>query len=381
MTFRRTAPAVLIAATIVMVATISMISALIARQMTASFEEAQFELMSRVMTSGLGTAEMQATAGAEWIAALPPVRKAFASRNREELLAITKDAFALQRDKYGLSQAQFHTPDIKSFLRVHNPSKFGEDLAGYRQIVVEANESKAIRRGIEITTSGVGIFGTVPVTDPAGKHAGTFETALEFGPLLDGLKKTYGFELAVFIDEKALRATATSLGGDVLSPNNRVGKYVLFHATHPDLLRSLVTDGDINVTEDANYVRDGASIPYGVLLQPVYNFAKKQIGVVAVVKNFSAMQSAGGNAVLWQLMLGLISAVVLIGFILVVIRGMLLQPLAVVGERFAALAAGDTSQPIPEAQAMCTELQDLAASYESLRQKAQPSGPTGEQAS
>lgn len=375
MKFRRSAPAVLIGAALSVVLIISVVSSLISRQMTASFQEAQFELMGRVVTSALATAESQAVAGAEWMAALPQVRKAFAARNREELLGITREAFELQRDKYGLSQAQFHLPDIKSFLRVHNPSKFGEDLSSYRQIVVEVNETRAIRRGIEITTSGVGIFGTVPMVDLAGRHNGSFETALEFGPLLDALKKTYGFELAVYIDEKALRATTTSLGGDVLSERNRVGKYVMFHATHPDLLRGVVQESDIGIVEESHYVRDAVGSPYGVLLLPVYNFAKKQIGVVAVAQNFGAMQSAGGNAVLWQVLLGLVSAVLLTGFILVTLRGLLLQPLAALVERFSALARGESSEtPAPQGP-LCDELQALADSYEPLRLRTQAPAP------
>ncbi|MES2942187.1 MAG: cache domain-containing protein [Pseudomonadota bacterium] len=375
MKFGKSAPAVLIAAVVVVIATLSFVSNLISHQMAASFEEAQFELVSQIVQSRLAGAENRAISAAEAVAAMPGVKKAFAARDRAELLANTKDAYAVQHEKYGISQAQFHLPPAMSFLRVHNPEKFGEDLSSYRQIVVEVNQTNAIRKGIEITTSGIGVFGTLPMLDEAGKNTGSFEMALELGPLLDDLKKEHGFELALFVDEKTLRETATSLKGDIFNEQNRVGKYVKFYATHSDLLRPLVTDADINITENSHYVRDSAGLPYGVLLQPVFNYAKKQIGVMAIAKNFSATRSADKQAIIWQTLLGIVAIVLLTGVVLVVIRGMLLQPLKVLSERLAALAGGDAQQaPMPDPA--CDEIRELAGSYEQLRAQKAASAPS-----
>jgi methyl-accepting chemotaxis protein len=134
------------------------------------------------------------------------------------------------------------------------------------------------------------------------------------------------------------------------------------------LLRELATGDDINVTEDASYLRDGAGAPYGVLLQPVYNYAKKQIGVLAVARDFSATRSADGQALVWQVLLGVVSVVVLIGFILSVVRGLLLRPLQEVGGRVAALAAGSQSGPADGgAIDACDEVRELAENFEKLR--------------
>jgi methyl-accepting chemotaxis protein len=201
MKFSRSAPAVLIGAVIVVVAAITFVSNKISHQMAASFEEENFALMGKIAQSKLSGAETKALAAAEQLAASPAVRTAFAARDKDALYAAAKDAFAVLREKYGVSQAQFHLAPAMSFLRVHNPSRPPEDLSRYRQIVVETNHAKAARRGIEITTSGIGVFGVLPMTDSEGKHVGSFEMALEIGPLLDELKKTYGFELGLFFDE------------------------------------------------------------------------------------------------------------------------------------------------------------------------------------
>ncbi len=373
MKFRYNAPAILITAVLIVITTISVVSTLIAHRMTASAEERQFELMAKAMNSRLKEAENRATAGAEMIAALPKVKQLFAERKREELLAATGAVYAIQREKYGMSQAQFHLPDITSFLRVHNPSKFGESLSHYREMVVDVNRNKAIRKGIEITTSGIAIFGTVPMTDEKGAHTGSFEMGLEIGPLLDELKKDYGFEIALLIDEKILRETATSLKGDVFNEQNRVGKFVKFYTTHPELSRALLSANDVNIAEDTHFMRESSGVAYGVQLLPVYNYAKKPIGVIAITDDFSATRAADGAALVWQVLLALISIVLLTGVIHAVIRGLLLKPLKVLGDHMDALASGDSSQRIEYADSFCEEMQHLADNYELLRVRAEKS--------
>lgn len=366
MKFRRSAPMVLIISILIAITALSIISYRISSHMTESAEAGQFAMMAEIMHSKLSGAESKALGGAEMIAAMPDVKAAFAAKDRDKLLAITQDIYRVQNEKYGFSQAQFHTLPSTSFLRVHNPKKFGEDLSSYRQMVVDVNRNVAARKGIEVTTSGIGIFGTLPMTDEAGKHVGSFEMALEFGPLLDTLKSAYDFELAVFIEEKILRETATALQGDIMNQQNQVGKYIIFYSTYSELLRALVTDADIKVMEETHYIRDGLGVPYGVLLQPLYNYAKKQIGVVAITSNFSATRSAEGQALIWQVVLGIATAVLLIGMVLMVLRGLLLQPLAMLNQRFMALLGGEHSQAIENADALCEEMQELAHSYEQL---------------
>ncbi|MEO5348358.1 MAG: hypothetical protein H7836_01745 [Magnetococcus sp. YQC-3] len=371
MKFSRSAPTVLIVATLIAVAAISLVSMGIAKRMTASFEEGQFELMERIMQSKLRGAEGKAASGAEMIATMPAVKRAFAAHNREELLAAVQDSFRVSHEKYGISQAQFHDSPAKSFLRVHNPAKFGDEQSHFRQMVVEVNRERSLRRGIEVTSSGIGIFGTVPVADETGKPLGSFELGMEFGPLLDELKKTYEFELAIFLEEKILRETATSLSGDILNDQNRVGKFIRFYATHADMMRALVSDEEVNVTETAHYLKESQGVPYGVVTMPVYNYAKKQIGVVAMAKDFSATRSSEGRAVVWQGLLAVVSFILLMGVILATIRGLLLIPLRVLGERMAALAGGDTAQPMEHIDALCAEMQKMAQHYEQLRTNAQ----------
>ncbi|HEY8358642.1 MAG TPA: hypothetical protein VIL30_14385, partial [Ramlibacter sp.] len=140
-------------------------------------------------------------------------------------------------------------------------------------------------------------------------------------------------------------------------------------------MRRAVGGDDVGVVETASYVREIEGVPHGVVLQPVYNYAKKQIGVLAIAQDFSAMRSSGGRAVLWQVLLGVLTAVALIGVILVTLRGLLLHPLGVLNGRFRALAGGEPAEPLPRDVPFTGELGDLAESYERLRLQAPATGP------
>lgn len=369
MTFRRSAPAILAAAVVVVVTLVSLASNLISHRMAAQFEGAQFSLMSEILRSQLRRAESRAISAAEMVAAIPSVRLAFAARDREGLLALTRPAFEIQKEKYGISQAQFHLAPAVSFLRVHNPAKFGEDLSGYRNLVVEVNRTQAIRKGTEVTTSGIGIFGTLPVVDAAGTPIGSFEMAYDFGPQLDELKNEYGFELGFFVEEKILRETATSLSAEIYNDQNRFGSHIGFASTHPALIRDLVRGGDLEIREEARHLRDSGGVSYGLLLQPVYDYAGRQFGVIAVAKSFAATRSADGQALVWQTLVGVFAAVFLIGAIVTVTRGLLLRPLAALTALVAAAADDPREAVIDLPGTVCAEVEDLAQHGERLRRR------------
>lgn len=376
MTFRKSAPSILFTAVVVVVALVSFASNLISHRMAAQFESAQFSLMGEILRSQLRRAEGRAISAAELVAAIPSVRQAFAARDREGLLALTRPAFEIQKEKYGISQAQFHLAPAVSFLRVHNPAKFGEDLSSYRNLVVEVNRTQAIRKGTEVTTSGIGIFGALPVLDAAGNPVGSFEMAYDFGPQLEELKNEYGFELGLFVEEKILRATATSLSPEIYNDQNRFGSHIRFASTHPTLVGDLLLPGDLEIREEARHLRTSGGVSYGLLLQPVYDYAGTQFGVIAVVRSFAATRSADGQAKVWQTLLGVFAAVLLIGVVATVLRGLLLRPLAALSTQVAAAAENPRNTTIEMPGVVCTEVSELEKHCERLRQVAASGQPS-----
>ena len=375
MTFRRSAPAALIAAVVIVVAGLTFTSTRLFSGLTASVEQSQFQLMQSIIDTALRDAGDEALARADIIASLPLTRQAVASKDRDKLLAEYAEMFAIQRDRRGVDQAQFHIPPTQSLLRLQAPTQFGDDLTQFRPMVVAVNREHAARKGLAIAAGGPAIFGVAPVLDAQGQHIGSFEFGLAFAPIINGLKAAYGLDFSVFIEEKPLRQYARAINPAVLSEQNRVGRFIRLYTTNGVLMRDLASDADISAaTEPSHYTRDAKDVPYGVLLVPLRDGAGDPLGVIAVARDFSGSRAAAGQSLVWQICLAVFAVVLLSGVIIVVVRGFLLRPLDVLDRRFAAMAAGERTEAVEDADKFPPEIRRLAELHERIveREKAAP---------
>lgn len=369
MNFKKTAPKAIISAVIFVVVAISLCSYYISHRLIDTFEKQEFELMGSILQTKFRDSEKKALSIAETIAAMPSVQKNFSEKNRTNLLATVKNSFDILREEYDVRTSSFFLLSGEVFLRLHRPSDYGDDVSNYRKLIVEVNREQANRKGIEISATGVSLYGVAPVMSPQGIPLGSFEIGLDLESLIEEIKKSYGFELALLIEEERLRSTAKLIKPDIFSAKNRIGPYIIFSSTHPDLLQTLVTDRDLNIVSDNSYIRDSAGIPYGVLVQPLYNFAKQPIGMFVIAKNFTETRSANGQSLVWQVLLGVTAIIILIGVILVVIRGLILRPLEVLTTHIASLANKNDFSETQSTNDWCEEMKLLNAECEKLASK------------
>jgi methyl-accepting chemotaxis protein len=368
MTFRRSAPAALIAAVVIVVVGLTVLSGRLFSGLTTSVEQNQFQLMQSILDTALRDAGDEALARADIIAALPTTRAAVAAKDRDKLLAEFAEMFTIQKDRRGVDQAQFHVPPATSLLRLHDPAQHGDDLTRFRPIVAAVNRERAARKGYAIARRGPAIFGVVPISDAQGAHIGSFEFGLDFGPLIDGLKAAYGLDFSLYIEERPLREFARAVDPAVLSDQNRVGRFVQFHTTNRALMRDLVADADIAVVnEPVRYTREAQGVPHGILLVALRDGAGDSLGVIAAARDFSSSRAASGRSLVWQICLAVFAIVILTGVVLVVIRGFLLRPLEVINARFAALAAGERAAVGEDTDKFSGEVQRLVDDHDRIR--------------
>jgi len=187
------------------------------------------------------------------------------------------------------------------------------------------------------------------------------------------LKAAYRLEMALFAEEQPLRQLmfAEGLDPDVLTEQNRRGKYTKVQSTNWALMKELVSEGDLSGPAEAQYVRSAQDVPYGVVLLTLYNHVGNPIGKIAMARDFSSSRAAAGRSLIWQGLLALTSIVLLTGVILIVVRGLLLRPLEMLTQKFVKLAEGRRDQPIAEVDTLCDEMQALARAHEQLRTKHQ----------
>ena len=133
------------------------------------------------------------------------IKRLFAEGNRDELLKTTLQFYKNRlKPKYNISQFQFHTPPAISFLRLHKPKKYGDDLSSFRQTVVDANNLKKKIVGLEVGRAGVGLRIVYPIKFN-DKYVGSVEFGSGFNNILKSISSSLNIEYAIGINESVFK--------------------------------------------------------------------------------------------------------------------------------------------------------------------------------
>ncbi len=272
----------------------------------------------------------QAAAMSAVVASLPPVQQAMAHGDRAALMSLLGAVFAELKSAYGVETVVFHTAPATAFLRVHMPAKFGDDLSGFRKMVVEANAANKVVLGLEGGIAGLGIRGVVPI-DLAGKQLGTVEFGLSFGQeFVDQFKQLRHIDVALhLLDKDAFKTFAGTLDG-----------------------QSFFGPADYRAATTGEFlVRSGKlqAKPIAALLGPILDFSGKPIGAVELVMDnadYVASITEAQELTIGIAVLGLLTAS-LLGYLLA--RG-IARPILNVTDAMRQLAAGDHQIVLPKRQ-------------------------------
>jgi len=279
-------------------------------------------------------------------AEIPDIQRLFAERNRAELSRLTLPIFKNLKEKIHLAQMQFLTPPATSFLRLHKPEKFDDDLTAVRATVVQVNQQKQPVSGLEIGLAGLGLRGVVPVYFE-GKHVGVVEYGMDLNDeLLLSMKKQFGFDSCFLTPD----------GNDFKSQAKTLS-IAIPQSCFP-LMRKVMEQG--NVIFEQTQV-DGKEML--VVLGPVKDYAGKTIGVLAIPRDIGLTLAAistefykmiGGGAVfLLLLLLGL-------NFI---INRLMNKPLRTAIDQFEKAGQGDLTQRMVSKEGRKDEFAELGAGF------------------
>ena len=105
---------------------------------------------------------------------------------------------------YGIRQVHFHLgPGALSFLRVHQPDRYGDRMDDLRHIIVDTNANGLPRWGFETGRIYSGLRGVVPVTvddeDGESRHVGVVEVGTSFGQMISRLDDVFDAGVAVIL--------------------------------------------------------------------------------------------------------------------------------------------------------------------------------------
>ena len=203
------------------------------------------------------------------VASVPEVQQAMAGNDRQRLSELFVPGYQQLAKDYGLSQFQFHKAPATSFLRVHKPAQFGDDLSAIRQTIVETNSRQAPVRGVESGVAGLGIRGLVPVRHE-GRHVGSVEFGLSFGQaFFDTFKTRYGVDVGLVLRDAngAFETFASTFeSGALISDSQRAQAFA---------------------GQDVLFRTDLGERPLAILVAAVQDFSGKPLGVLEVAMDRS----------------------------------------------------------------------------------------------
>jgi len=105
----------------------------------------------------------------------------------------------------GIRQLHFHFPDNTSFLRMHKPDKFGDNLTKVRSTVKYVNETKQPISGFEEGRIFNGYRYVFPLISNLGLHLGSVECSISVDAIIKNLESTISdAHIGFIIDKKVV---------------------------------------------------------------------------------------------------------------------------------------------------------------------------------
>jgi len=133
-------------------------------------------------------------------------------RVRQSLLDRLSDNWQRVKDHFAARQLHFHMgPGSNSFLRVHRPERWGDNMDSVRHTIVAVNDRHQPVKGFETGRVYSGLRGAVPVTyfDEVSQQelqVGALEAGASFDRVLGKLDQKYGVGAAVLLTAEHVRA-------------------------------------------------------------------------------------------------------------------------------------------------------------------------------
>ncbi|MBD3787035.1 MAG: hypothetical protein IE922_08690 [Sphingomonadales bacterium] len=254
---------------------------------------------------------------AESIAALPAVQAAVAARDDAALEGLLAPAWAALRDQTGVEQLQVHIPPATSLIRIHDLAKRGDDLSGFRKMVVDANGRGISLKGIEAGRAGLGARG-VAIIKSGGKPVGTVEVGLDIGAAFLSelaVRSGYDFEFYALPKPGQPVLTAEDAGAARLASTQNMPP-LLGAAQLEALRRGGSFDANVDISGAHHMMRavalqDYAGVPVGVIT------VAAPTAIYDAINQTSALMAAGvsllalmiGAAIAWGFGRGIVGQI------------------------------------------------------------------------
>ncbi|MFZ5765435.1 MAG: cache domain-containing protein [Thermodesulfobacteriota bacterium] len=207
-----------------------------------------------------------------------------AAEAREKLYQLVAPGQKKLAAEFGFRQIHFHLgPGSTSFLRVHSPEKFGDNMDAVRHTVVACNQQVKSMCGFETGRIYSGIRGVVPVMatdDVTGEqvHVGALEAGTSFDTLLTNVAEKQHVEIAVLLTVDHLKENVFPDYLEKLFRQTPPVNGFRVEASTDDMIDILLGDGVIAKFEGApaTLLVEVGGVSYGITGFPLRDYRGQQ---------------------------------------------------------------------------------------------------------
>ena len=102
----------------------------------------------------------------------------------------------------GISQVHFHTNENRSFLRMYDPSSYGDDLSTIKPSVVNANKTLQMQSGFEPCKFMIGLRFVYPIFTKDKEHIGSVEIAFSSTYILESIIDDFVYDTHMLVSKR-----------------------------------------------------------------------------------------------------------------------------------------------------------------------------------
>jgi len=317
------------------------------KQLLLESQRRELRQYAETVRADVAAAGEQAVALSTLVANLPGVAARLAGRDRDGLRAMFAPAFQALRQNSGIAQFHFHVAPWTSFLRLHDPDRFGDDTTEPRRTVTRTNELQEHAHGLDVGVAGVGIRGAVPIVR-ADERLGSVEFGVSFGQqFFNDFKARHGVDASLYLSQAG---QLLFYAGSLARPGLVDPEQLQQAFAGEDVLLSAVIDGET----------------YGVLASPMRDSAGEPIGVIIVAENMRHYFAITARSYALFVGVGLLALTLGLMMAWVVSRSVA-EPIGEVTATMSRIVEEDLSITIP-AQDRPDEIGAMARAVQSFRQ-------------
>jgi methyl-accepting chemotaxis protein len=186
-----------------------------------------------------------------------------------------------ENTSYKNVKIHIHDADVHSFLRAWKPTKYGDDLSGFRKTVLNVKATRKPLVAIELGRAGLVLRGLSPIVSD-GEYLGSVEFMQGLNSIVENTRKTKGYEVAILMKNQYL-STAT-----LVAKAPKVGNYSLAvkeSIVNKDFFNDLV---NIDISDITTYqITD----KYFVVSQEIKDFSGSVVGYAVIGEKKSKVEN------------------------------------------------------------------------------------------